>query len=196
MTTAKPPLTDQPLIFFSNAPRWRQWLEQNHADSKGVWPKFYKKHTGITSLNYAEALDEALCFGWIDGQSKTLDEQAYRQRFTPRRKRSIWSKRNREHVARLIRAGKMAPAGLLQVKAAKVDGRWQAAYDSPKNMKIPEDFLKQLAKYPKAETFFKTLNRTNTYAIAWQLATAKRPETRQRRMAKLIDMLRRNEKLH
>ena len=162
----------------------------------GIWLRFYKKGSGIVSLNYAAALDEALCFGWIDGQSKSLDENSYLQKFTPRRARSIWSKRNIEHVARLIEEGKMNPSGLKEAEAAKTDGRWQKAYDSPANMEIPEDFLRELSKDKKAFAFYKTLNKANTYAIVWRLQTAKKPDTREKRMKAILEMLSRGEKFH
>jgi uncharacterized protein YdeI (YjbR/CyaY-like superfamily) len=161
-----------------------------------VWLRFYKKGSGITSLNYAQALDEALCYGWIDGQSKTSDEKSYLQKFTQRRARSIWSKRNIEHIARLTEEGKMKPSGLKAAEAAKADGRWDMAYDSPGNMSIPEDFLLELSRDKKAFAFFETLNKANTYAISWRLQTAKKPETREKRMKIILGMLSRGEKFH
>ena len=158
--------------------------------------KYKKKNSGYPTVTYKEAVDEALCFGWIDGQSQSLDELAYLQRFTPRRAKSIWSKINTEHVARLVKEGKMDPAGLAQVEAAKKDGRWQKAYSSPANMKIPDDFLKELEKQPKAKAFFKTLSKTNLYAIGYRLETAKKPETRERRMKIILEMLNNEEKFH
>jgi uncharacterized protein YdeI (YjbR/CyaY-like superfamily) len=156
----------------------------------------YKKATGIESVNHPEALDEALCYGWIDGQSKSYDEESWLQKFTPRRKKSLWSKRNIEHIERLRKAGKMTQAGEKEVEAAKADGRWAAAYDGPATIKMPEDFLKELAKDKKAEAFFNTLNKTNIYAIAWRLQTAVKPETRERRFNKLLEMLKKGEKIH
>jgi uncharacterized protein YdeI (YjbR/CyaY-like superfamily) len=187
---------EQPVLTFKTQKEWEKWLSQNHDKSDGIWIRFYKKSSNLPTVTYAQALDEALCYGWIDGQAKSLDELSYLQRFTPRRKRSIWSKRNTEHIARLEKIGKMKPAGNLQVEQAKADGRWQAAYESPKNTVVPDDFLKELAKNKNANAFFKTLNKTNTYAIAWQLQSAKRPETRDRRKKKLIAMLARGEKLY
>ena len=145
--------TDFPIIFFESQDEWRSWLEKNHNVDRGVWLRFYKKGSGITSLNYAQALDEALCYGWIDGQSKTSDEKSYLQKFTQRRARSIWSKRNIEHITRLAEEGKMKPSGLKAAEAAKADGRWDMAYDSPGNMSIPEDFLLELSKDNKAFAF-------------------------------------------
>ncbi|HTK05166.1 MAG TPA: YdeI/OmpD-associated family protein, partial [Candidatus Eisenbacteria bacterium] len=147
-------------------------------------------------VTYDEALDEALCFGWIDGQKRGHDAVSWIQRFTPRRKRSMWSKRNIDHVARLIKNGRMTTSGLKEIEAAKTDGRWARAYDSAKGMVVPADFLQALAKNKKAERFFKTLDRANIYAIAWRLQTARKPETRARRMNALLDKMARGEKLH
>jgi uncharacterized protein YdeI (YjbR/CyaY-like superfamily) len=195
-TTNKPSKPEYSELFFETPAEWRTWLEKNHSDSKGVWLRFYKKGSGITSLKYAGALDEALCFGWIDGQSKSLDENCYLQKFTPRRAKSIWSKRNIEHISRLIEEGKMKPSGMKEAETAKTDGRWQQAYDSPSNMKIPEDFLSELSKDKKAFAFFEALNNANKYAIVWRLQTAKKPETRERRMKTILGMLSRGEKFH
>lgn len=172
----------EPVIAFRTAQEWHDWLEHNYGTSSGIWLRIFKKASGFASVTYAEALDEALCFGWIDGQKDRYDETSFLQKFTPRRPKSIWSKRNREHIARLIKEKRMKPAGLKEVEAAKTDGRWESAYDSPSNMKVPDDFLKQLQKDEKAYAFFLTLNKANTYAIAWRLQTAKKPETRERRM--------------
>jgi uncharacterized protein YdeI (YjbR/CyaY-like superfamily) len=147
-------------------------------------------------MTYAEALDEALCFGWIDGQKDADDATSWLQKFTPRRSKSMWSKRNREHIARLIEEKRMTPAGLAEVEAAQMDGRWDGAYDAPSTMKVPEDFLKELKQNESAYAFFKTLNRANTYAIAWRLQTAKKPETRARRMQILLAMMQQGKKLH
>src|SRR6185369_11298873 len=139
------------------------------------WLKFFKKNSGVQSINYDQALDVALCYGWIDSQLKSFDEKAYLQKFTPRRSKSIWSKRNVEYIERLMKAGRMKPAGIKQYEEAKADGRLEAAYDKPSEMKMPEDFLAELAKNKKANAFFQTLNKANTYAIAWRLQTAKKP---------------------
>ncbi|HEX6416151.1 MAG TPA: YdeI/OmpD-associated family protein [Candidatus Saccharimonadales bacterium] len=189
-------IEDRPVITFSDADEWRKWLESNHESAAGVWIKIAKKATGIPTVTHEQALDDALCFGWIDGQRRSYNEQYFIQKFTPRTKRSIWSKRNQEFVARLIKEGRMRPAGQREIDVAKADGRWERAYDSPKNMKVPDDFLVELKKNKKAEQFFGTLNKTNTFSIAFQLATAKRPETRIRRMEKIIAMLEREEKLY
>jgi uncharacterized protein YdeI (YjbR/CyaY-like superfamily) len=184
------------IISFKDPAEWRKWLDKNHATAPGIWVRFFKKASGIESINYAQALDEALCFGWIDGQVKSLDEQSYLQRFTPRRPRSNWSKRNTEHIARLIKLGKMAPAGIKAVADAKADGRWDKAYAPPSEIQPPDDFLIKLSKNKKAGEFFKTLNKTNTYAIFWNIENAKKLETRERKIQKYIEMLSKGEKLH
>jgi uncharacterized protein YdeI (YjbR/CyaY-like superfamily) len=168
--------------FFDTPAEFRQWLEKNHDTEIELWIGFWKKASGKTGVNYKMALDEALCYGWIDGIARSYDEQSYVQRFTPRRPKSIWSKINTEHIARLIKEGKMTPFGMATVEAAKADGRWQRAYESPSNTTIPEDFLKELQKNKKAQKFFKTLNKSNTYYISFQLQNAKKEETRVRRL--------------
>lgn len=185
-----------PVISFEKAEDWRNWLEANHDDEKGIWLRIYKKGTAHHSVNRGAALDEALCYGWIDGQAKKYDNESYLQKFTPRRSRSIWSKINIEHIERLEKEGKMRPPGRKAVEAAKADGRWEAAYDSPKNMEVPEDFITELSKNEKALAFFGTLNKTNRYAIAWRLQTARKPETRERRKQVMLAMMARGEKLH
>ncbi|HEV2289842.1 MAG TPA: YdeI/OmpD-associated family protein [Candidatus Acidoferrales bacterium] len=184
------------VISFKSAKVWEAWLAENHAASVGVWLRFFKKSSGVGSITHDEALDEALCYGWIDGQIQKHDDKSWLQKFTPRRARSIWSKRNIEHVARLTNAKKMKPAGLRQVEAAKADGRWEMAYDSPSNMQVPKDFLERLAENKKAETFFKSLTRANTYAIGWRLQTAKKPETREKRIKAILQMLAKGQKFH
>lgn len=190
------PKDNRPILTFTSQAEWRAWLEENHDKSDGIWLRFYKKGTGKQTLNHPLALEEALCYGWIDAVSNKYDEESYLQRFTPRRPKSLWSKINREHIARLTKLGKMMPSGIAEVERAKADGRWDAAYDSPANTTIPEDFLKRLAKDKKAEQFFKTLNKTNLYAIAWRLQTAKKPETREKRMKIILEMLSKGEKFH
>ena len=162
----------------------------------GIWLRIFKKDSGKATVTYAEALDQALCFGWIDGQKKSHDEFSFIQRFTPRRPRSSWSKINTQHVARLTKAGQMMPAGLAAVRAAKTDGRWQAAYDSHRTAAPPADFLRALNRDRKAKSFFETLNRANVYAIVYRLQTAKRPETRERRLQTILGMMRRGETFH
>jgi uncharacterized protein YdeI (YjbR/CyaY-like superfamily) len=187
---------DFKIIPFKSQKEWERWLHKNHKVSEGIWLKFFKKDSGIKTITYSQALDEALCYGWIDGQLKSYDDKSWIQKFTPRRSKSIWSKRNTENINRLIKLGKMKPAGLSEVEKAKSDGRWQKAYDSPGKMTIPEDFLKKLSKDKNAKTFFDGLNKANTYAIAWRLQTAKKPETREKRMKLILAMLSRGEKFH
>ena len=196
MTNTKKDSNDLPVISFETPAEWAEWLNENHGSCKGIWLRFFKKASGIKTILYAEALDEALCYGWIDGQIKTLDEQSYLQRFTPRRPRSNWSKRNTENVVRLEETGRMKPSGVKEVEAAKKDGRWEKAYHPPTEMEIPDDFLKELAKNKEALAFFESLNKTNKYAIAWRLQTAKKPETRERRMKKILEMMGKRDKLY
>jgi uncharacterized protein YdeI (YjbR/CyaY-like superfamily) len=181
---------------FATSEAWSAWLRKNHAESDGVWIRFFKKSSGKPSITHAQALDEALCWGWIDGQAQPYDEQSWLQRFTRRRTRSVWSKRNRDHIARLEREGRMQPSGRAEVDAAKSDGRWSQAYDSPAMSEMPSDFLQAVAKDRKAAAFFKTLNRANLYAISYRLQTAKRQETRQRRFATILQMLKEGKKFH
>jgi uncharacterized protein YdeI (YjbR/CyaY-like superfamily) len=181
---------------FKTAAGWRAWLQKEHARVDGVLLQLYKKDSGIASVDYARALDQALCFGWIDGVRLPLDAKSFLVRFTPRRARSKWSKRNTEHVARLIASGEMTPAGLREVEAARADGRWDAAYDSPANMQVPADFVAAVSKLPKAKAVFATLTRANQFSIAYRLYDAKRPETRARRMEQIIAMLARGETFH
>ncbi len=182
------------VISFESARHWLEWLEENHANSKGIWLRIFNKGSGEASVFYPEALDEALCFGWIDGQKKPYDDESWLQKFTHRRPRSIWSKNNTRHVERLIQAGKMRPAGLDEVAAAKNDGRWQIAYERPRDATLPEDFIDELAKDQKAKAFFETLSQRNTFAISRRLQSAKRPETRERRMKAILEMLSQGEK--
>ena len=172
------------------------WLEQHHAGSAGIWLKFNKKDSGLASVTYHEALDVALCYGWIDGQLKTFDENSYLRKFTPRRPASTWSKTNIGHVARLEQEGRMRPQGRMAVDAAKADGRWETAYDSPGNMSTPGDLLTELNKDSETLAFFESLDKTNKYSIAWRLQTAKTPKLREQRMRSIIAMLERREKFH
>lgn len=191
--TVKP---DLPILPFTTISDFNSWLSKNNGLQTGIWIRFFKKKSPVTSITYAEALDVALCFGWIDGQAKPFDTESWLQKFTPRRPKSIWSKRNREHIERLEKSGRMKEGGIQQVEAAKLDGRWEQAYDSPSNMCVPDEFLAELAKNKKAENFYKTLNKTNTYAIVWRLQTAKKPETKEKRMKAIIEMLSKEEKFH
>jgi len=183
------------LAFISSA-AFREWLDTNHKKSDGLWLRIFKGSSGKATVTYQEALEHALCYGWIDGQKKPCDEHSWLQKFTPRRARSGWSKINTERVERLINAGKMQQAGLEVVKMAKTDGRWKAAYDSPRNSSSPDDFLEELRKNKKAAAFFDTLNKANVYAIVYRLQTAKKPETREKRMRLILAMIERGEKFH
>lgn len=176
---------------FSSPQDWRDWLHKNHSNSEGAWLQIFKKNSGIETVSYAEALDEALCYGWIDGQVKSYDAASYIQKFTPRRKRSMWSKRNIEHIARLTEAGLMMPAGFAEVERAKADGRWDTAYDSPSTMSLPAKFLSALEENAEAKKFFGTLSRSSVYTIGYQLQSAKKPETKLRRIHKIINDLER-----
>lgn len=184
------------IIPFVSQKEWARWLKKNHAVSDGFWMRIFKKASGEKSIAYAEALEEALCYGWIDGQKNKYDEISWLQKFTPRRRKSVWSKINTGHVERLMKEGRMLPPGLKAVEAAKYDGRWDKAYDSPSTVKIPEDFLQLLDKHKKAKAFFQTLNKANTYAIAYRLQSAKKPETRAKRMKLFLEMLKKGEKLY
>ena len=174
---------------FASEKAWQTWLANNYNKSNGVWLMFAKKNANNQTVAYAEALNVALSYGWIDGQKKSHDEQYWMQKFVPRQAKSIWSKKNIEHTERLIKEGKMQ-------QAAKANGTWEKAYDAQSKMTVPEDFLKALQKNKKANAFFKTLNRTNLFSIVFRLQTAKKEETRQKRIAKIIEMLEREEKFH
>lgn len=182
--------------FFVDQASFREWLERNHNVSNGIWIKFAKKGSGVTSLNYAGALDEALCFGWIDGQTKRIDDDFYLRGFTPRRARSPWSKRNQGKVVELAAQGLMHPAGQAEIDRAIQDGRWDRAYESPSNATPPQDFLDELAKNPAAQAFFETLDKQNRYAVHFRLHDATKPETRQRRIEKFVQMFAEGKKFH
>jgi uncharacterized protein YdeI (YjbR/CyaY-like superfamily) len=186
----------KPIRFFGDRGGWADWLEANHASSSGVWLRLAKKSSTRKSVSYDDALDVALCYGWIDGQGKGEDESYTLQKFTPRSKNSMWSKRNREKVGALIDSGAMKPAGHAEIERAKKDGRWAAAYDSPSTMKVPTDFKAALDRAPEARATFKALDGRNRYAILRQLQTAKKPETRARRMERFIALLARGEKVY
>jgi uncharacterized protein YdeI (YjbR/CyaY-like superfamily) len=181
---------------FATAEAFHTWLAKNHSSSPGLWIQFAKKASGVRSVTYAEALDIALCYGWIDGQRRAHDETYFLQRFTPRTKRSIWSKINRGKVADLIAAGRMQPAGHAEVERAKKDGRWESAYASVKDAPVPDDLMKFLDKHPRAKKFFESLTSQNRYAIFFRLHTAKRPETRAKRLAQFTEMLKKGEKIY
>jgi len=179
---------------FPTAEKLRLWLEKNHTRSDGIWLRFFKKASGKKSISYVEAVEEALCFGWIDGQVKKYDDTSWIQRYTPRRPRSLWSKINTGRATNLIAQGRMKPAGLKQIEAAQADGRWASAYDSPGTAVPPEDFLRRLETNKKAKASFATLKKSEVYSIVFRLQTAKKPETRERRIAVIVAMLERGEK--
>lgn len=181
---------------FKDQGAWSAWLDKNHAGSDGIWLRIAKKNSGLQSVNYAEAIDAALCYGWIDGQKRPESEQAWLQRFCPRSAKSIWSKINREKALALIKSGRMMPAGRQAVEQAKNNGRWESAYDSPSVASVPDDFQSALKASPKAKSFFESLDRANRYAILFRIQTAKKPETRVRNIQKFVAMLERGEKIH
>ena len=176
-------------LFFASPAEWEHWLEDNHSVCEGVWLKIAKKDPAIDSVRYPEVLESALCFGWIDGRREALDERYFLQRFTPRRQRSRWSRINRATAERLIADGRMRSAGFAEVQRARVDGRWEAAYEGQKNSIVPEDLQRELDARPQAKAFFAALNSQNRYAIVYRLQEAKQPETRARRLAKFVEML-------
>jgi uncharacterized protein YdeI (YjbR/CyaY-like superfamily) len=184
---------DLPIKVFASQETWERWLDRNHAKAEGVWLKFAKKASRKRTVTYPDALDVALCYGWIDGQTRGLDEDYHLQRFTPRRARSKWSKINREKVTRLIEQGRMRPAGLAEIERAKVDGRWDAAYDSPSKIQPTPELLAALDANPKAKALFEQLDSQNRYAILYRVQDAKRPETRARRVETFVEMLSRGE---
>jgi len=181
------------IIAFEHPNDLGQWLNNHHKSENELWVKIFKKGSGIASVTWDDVVVEALCWGWIDGVKKSVDEEAYLQRITPRKAKSGWSKRNRAHVERLITEGRMKQAGLLQVEAAKADGRWENAYTASE-MEVPSDFIDALDHQPKAKAFYESLTKSNRYVIAHGLLSAKKPETRQRRFEKYMDLLIREEK--
>ncbi|HJT58984.1 MAG TPA: YdeI/OmpD-associated family protein [Ktedonobacteraceae bacterium] len=185
-----------PIILFATQQDWENWLAEHDTDTDGIWLKLAKKATGIASVNYAEAVDSAICYGWIDGQKASFDDQHWLQKFTPRRPKSMWSKVNCDRATALIAQGRMQPSGLKQVELAKADGRWERAYASQSSITIPADFQSELDKNAKAKDFFSTLDSANRYAILWRIQDAKRPETRTARIQKFIEMLSNNQKIH
>lgn len=190
-----PTSTELLILPFETKKKFAEWLAKNHDESVGLWLKIAKKATGISTVTYAEALDVALCYGWIDGQKGSFDEQYFLQKFTPRRPKSIWSKINVEKVAGLIASGEMKPAGLKAVEAAKQDRRWAAAYSSQKNMEVPADFQSALNKNKKAKAFFETLTGSRRYSFLFRIETAKKAETREKRIRQFVEMLEKGETL-
>src|ERR1051325_8600427 len=187
--------TAEPLLLEDQA-AWLSWLRKNHATSSGVWLRIAKTSANVKSVSYLEAVDAALCFGWIDGQKRSDDESYWLQRFTPRSEKSIWSKINREKAIRLIELGQMKAAGLREVERAKRDGRWGAAYDSPSSVTIPADFQAVLDKNPRAKAFFASLDSRNRYAVLFRIQTARKAETRAKRIKQFAEMLSQHEKIY
>jgi uncharacterized protein YdeI (YjbR/CyaY-like superfamily) len=185
-----------PILFCETQDNWETWLKEHHSQTAGIWLKFAKKGVDIASLTYVEALESALCYGWIDGQKASFDTQCWLQKFTPRRPKSIWSKVNCEKAIALMVAGRMQPAGLQQIELAKADGRWDQAYAPQSRITIPADFQSELDNNPEALAFFHTLNSANRYAILFRIQTAKRAKTRSARIQKYIEMLVKQEKIH
>ncbi len=185
-----------PILSFASQGDWETWLDEHHRTSKGLWLKIAKKDSGVDSVNYAEALDGALCHGWIDGQKGAFDDTFWLQKFTPRGPRSKWSKINVDKALALIEAKRMKPAGLAAIEQARSDGRWEQAYDSQSRATVPEDLQRELDKHPKAAKFFATLDSANRYAVLYRIHEARKPETRARRIEKFIGMLERHEKVH
>jgi uncharacterized protein YdeI (YjbR/CyaY-like superfamily) len=196
VTSSQNKANDLPVLLFTSQHEGEAWLHEHHTASRGVWLRHAKKASGLQSVSYAEALGVALCYGWIDGQKKSYDESSWLQKWTPRAAKSIWSNVNREKIGQLIENERMQPAGIAAVEAAKRDGRWDAAYDSLSQATVPDDFQAALDTNPQANAFFATLNKQNRYAILWRIQTAKKAETRAKRIQQFIEMLERHEKLH
>lgn len=184
-----------PIISFATQQDWEAWLKEHHADTRGMWLKIAKKDTGIPSLSYAEAVESALCYGWIDGQKASCDDQYWLQKFTPRSPKSRWSQVNCDKATALLASDRMQPAGRRQVEEAQADGRWEAAYASQSKISIPDDFQRELDDNQQAQEFFTTLNSVNRYAILFRIHTAKKPATRSARIQKFIEMLANQQKL-
>jgi uncharacterized protein YdeI (YjbR/CyaY-like superfamily) len=197
MTVAKSAVQpDVSSTLFKSAKAFETWLKKNHATAHGVWLKIAKAGANQPSVTYSEAVNIALCWGWIDGQKKSLNSQHFLQRFTPRRPRSLWSKTNVDKVGALIEAGRMQAPGYAQIEAAKADGRWARAYDGARTSAVPEDLLAAMEAQPRAKAFFATIDAANRYAVLWRIQTAVKAETRARRIAQLVDMLARGERIH
>lgn len=188
--------SSDPIRLFAAQAAWAEWLEKHHRESTGLWLRLAKKESGLRSVTYAEALEIALCYGWIDGQKRGESDEAWLQRFLPRSAKSIWSKINREKANALIASGQMKAAGLEAVECARKDGRWKAAYDSPKGAKVPEDFQAALDKNPRAREFFLSIDGANRYALLFRIQTVKKAEMRARKIAEFVEMLERNETIH
>ena len=193
---SRPPAAELPVRAFRSPAQWEAWLRRNHSFSGGLWLRIAKKDAGISSVTYAEALEAALCYGWIDGQKQKGDASTWLQKFTPRGPRSGWSRINREKAEALIESGRMRAPGLAAVERARRNGQWDSAYESPSRATVPEDLRKALSRNRAARDFFKTLNGANRYAILYRLQTASRPETRARRLSQFIEMLAQGKTLH
>ena len=187
---------EYPIKLFKTQQAWLTWLEKNHAKSAGVWVQIAKKASNLKTVSYLEAVEAGLCYGWIDGQAKRLNEAAYMQKFTPRGPRSIWSKINVAKAEALIASGRMQPAGLTAIERAKQNGQWEGAYDSHRTATVPDDLQAALDQNPAAKDFFATLDSANRYAVLWRVQTAKKAETRARRIAQFVTMLENHEKIH
>ena len=196
MTATPKTVNDLPIRQFKHQKDWAAWLDKNHATSSGVWLQLARKASGLKSVSYEEALEVALCYGWIDGQKNSRDEASWLQKFSPRGPRSIWSKVNRAKAEELIKSGRMKPAGLAAIERARQTGQWAAAYDSHRTATVPDDFQAELDQNAEARAFFKTLDSANRYAILFRLQTARKPETRARRIKQFIQMLENHEKIH
>ena len=189
-------MDSDPIHDFGSQRAWEKWLDENHRTSSGIWMRLAKKASGIPSVTYPEAVESALCYGWIDGHKRPHSDTAWLQRFTPRRPRSMWSQINRDKALALIEAKRMKVAGLEEIERAKGDGRWEAAYGSQSALTTDAGFQKALNKNPRAKKFFKTISATNRYAILWRIQTARKPETRERRIREYVQMLEKGETLH
>lgn len=196
MATRKKTPAETPVVHVEDAKAWAAWLAKHHADSSGIWLRIAKKGSGVASATYAEALEAALIYGWIDGQKQSFDEESWLQRFTPRGERSIWSKINREKAEALIASGRMKPAGLAAVEQARKNGRWDAAYDRQGAATVPDDLQAALDENPKAKAFFATLNSVNRYAILFRIQTVKKAETRAKKIQQFVKMLEDGKKIH
>lgn len=191
-----PKPAELPTRLFKNDAAWEAWLTRNHDKSTGLWLRIAKAGSSVKSVSYAEALDVALCYGWIDGQKKAFDDATWLQKFTPRGKRSMWSKINRQKVMRLVESGRMQQSGLEAVERAKTNGQWDSAYDSHRTSTVPEDFQRALDAHPQAKAFFATLSSANRYAILFRIQTVKKAATRAKKIEQFVSMLERHEVVH
>ena len=190
------PRDSLPIIAFASRAKWKTWLAKNHATAPGVWLEIAKKGSAVASVSYPEAIEVALCYGWIDGQKAATDDDRWLQRFTPRTAKSRWSKINRDKATELIDRGEMQPAGLKEIEAARADGRWDAAYAGQRTMTVPDDLRDALKRNARARAFFETIDSANRYAILYRIHDAKKPETRAARIAKFVSMLAEHRTIH